>query len=435
MPIAAPNPFAPEPPPRKPSTTIEPDPFQHSLKDARVDPLSSMLTYIAGSSWCVDYYSQVLGHQEELKPYEPTSQSPYQQYTLIKDYDLKLQGSLSIGEESDVNIMSATGTARLYPYLIPNIGDAFIAQMGNSRLGQFTVTDARKMTLLEETCYEIDFDLARYVTEDVIQNIDGKVVKTVYFTKDYTIFGQNPLLTTDQYHANKEGKELIHDILGDWMKEFYSRECRTLLVGGQALPTYDPYMVRVLHSLFEQTDHQVMHFIRELNCNEINPYSHATIWDVLIERDVRNLSKCFKEVRCSPETVFHPYPYMDGVRYSGVKRVVRPLEKGYNVDDKLNLNQQGFQSAAPMFVPPFLDNPTPLIGQESSYVLSKAFYQQQFTGLSEFEILVKDYIYEPTIAFDRVFEQVRDYKLLSSVQRFYRGMIYVMLIRASLRSY
>ena len=148
------SPPVPETPlPQQINAKIAEEHQRNALVDSKVTPYAALLTHIEGSSWFVDYYSQVLGADDDVTPYQPTQSAIYQQYLLIKKFELKLQGSLSVSDDSDTSVMTVTGSATVYPYMKPNKGDAFIADIGDGRVGQFTVDGITKQTILKETCY------------------------------------------------------------------------------------------------------------------------------------------------------------------------------------------------------------------------------------------------------------------------------------------
>lgn len=89
-------------------------PYQHSTVNTRFIASSSVITYIPGFEYTIDYYSQVLGLDEAPAPYNPTQLAVYQSYHLINKYQLKLQGELSKSFDDKDNTMSLTGNAIMY---------------------------------------------------------------------------------------------------------------------------------------------------------------------------------------------------------------------------------------------------------------------------------------------------------------------------------
>ena len=170
-----------------PITITTPD-YRHSIVDSRVTPSSALLTYIEGMSWYVDYYSQVLGGDEELSEFQPGQIAPYQQYHLIHRYELKLQDSLSTNINDESGLAEITGSAIIYPFMMPNTGDAFIADIGDGRAGQFTITSVTPKSIFKQTCYEINFQLSRMVDAELVELLATHVVKTSHYERDYVLY-------------------------------------------------------------------------------------------------------------------------------------------------------------------------------------------------------------------------------------------------------
>lgn len=434
MPIMSPSLITP-PDREVRNVAVEEKETDHSLKDARVMPMNAMLSFIGGNTWSVDYYSQVLGAKEEASPYEPTQLAAYQQYHLIKNFEIKLQGSLSSDEDTEMNTMSFTGSGTLYPGLIPNVGDAFIAQLGNGHLGQFTVTESKKMALLEESCYDISFELIREITEAVLTNIASKVVKTSFFNKDYLIYGQNPVIESNTHEELLSVDDAYADLFEDWITDFYSREYNTLIVGGQSVSTYDPFVVRSLFRIVDVNDHPVLRTLRELNCNEISSNSFTTIWDALIQRDKRHLRSAIKQVLSKSVRIFHPMPVLEGIRFSGIERVVCPVERGTNVDDQLNLNPLGFIGYTDWLMYAVnVPQDLALTSVNPTYVFSQAFYDKDMANASPFERMVMKYILNEGFSPGDILPFTEAYYDWTPVQKFYHGLVLLMLLKAVKRS-
>ena len=58
--------------------------------DTRYVPQSALLTHLEGSSWTVNYYSQVLGEDNAVEGQNVTREAIYQQYRLIKGFEFKV---------------------------------------------------------------------------------------------------------------------------------------------------------------------------------------------------------------------------------------------------------------------------------------------------------------------------------------------------------
>lgn len=59
------------------------EPFKTSIVESQFTPRSALLTHLSGARWIIDYYSQVIGTNEELKAFDPNQQAIYQSYKKV----------------------------------------------------------------------------------------------------------------------------------------------------------------------------------------------------------------------------------------------------------------------------------------------------------------------------------------------------------------
>lgn len=406
-----------------PTAKIVDPAYRHSLVDAKEKPLSSLLVYISGSNWFVDYYSQQIGSDEELSPFQPSQQAVYQQYLLVKDFILKLQDSLSQSIDPETQVATVTGTATIFPFLKPNKGDAFIADIGDGRAGQFTITDVQKKTILKETCYEVSFTLARFMTQELETLINSRVIKTVYFQRDYLAYGQNPMLTSEGVQNRKTLETLEADLFRHWAEAFYSKEFRTFLVPGQLEPTYDPYVTKAVFKLYDTRLYPQLYKARELNVGGVPLLDQPDFYTALLAVDKSQLQDVFENMQGISVTEWAPQPAIDCVRYSGIRTVVAPRFLSASVDGDYGhaqpitgislrtLNDWAVDMASMMFNnvlnglylddsslpavdPIFVSEEVPLVHPillDDGYVLSHAFYSDNVEGMSKLEYMIHHY--------------------------------------------
>lgn len=425
MPIIEEPTSVPQPHPGQlvPTARIADEDYRHSVVDAKENPLSSLLVYIAGSNWFVDYYSQQVGADEELSPFQPAQQAVYQQYLLVKGFILKLQDSLSPSIDPETQIATVTGSATIFPYLKPNKGDAFVADIGDGRAGQFTITDVQKKTILKETCYEVSFVLARFMTQDLDTLINTRVVKTVYFQRDYLAYGQNPMLTSEGVENRKTLETLEADLFKHWSDQFYSREYRTFLVPGQVEPTYDPYVTNAVLRLYDTREYPNLYKARQLNVQGVPLLEQPDFYTALLAVDKNQLRDVFATTQGISVVEWAPQPAIDCVRYSGIRTVVAPKALGTSVDKDyghaqpitgiplIALNDWAVDLASVLFnnvlsglylddgdqLPidqAFLSDEVPLVHPillDDGYVLSSFFYSDNTEGMSKLELMIHHY--------------------------------------------
>lgn len=412
--------------------------WKHAVVHSRDFDASSLLTTIAGFSYNVDYYSQVLGSADEPRPFDPKQSSVFQQYQKIENYELKLQDSISQTFDPQDNRMVAQGSALTYPYLIPNIGDAFIGDIGDGKAGLFTVFEAIKKTRFKQTTYEIQFELLYVVDKELFDTIEARTVLTSYFDKDYIKFGMDPVLTTETYHASKTLKSSIQELLAEYLSEFYSYEYSTLLVPSDSKGVYDPFITKVMLTLFDSSDHPLLSKISQLNADDSQFNKYIDIWTVILRQQPSLIDNCFSEVQVLPTRTFSRNPQFQTIAFSGIDLIVMPITRNPTVDDHLGLSRtlvgtRNTKSAADSVTKPLTPSGEALMSIPSvegspQYIFTQAFYEGMVPSeeQSDFENLIKRYLAKEHLDHREImgFFNSRDY--WTHFERFY--LIPVLLI-------
>jgi hypothetical protein len=200
--------------------------------DARWTPRSSLLTHIGGSSWVVNYYAQVLDKDSNLSGQQYTKNPVYQSYKKIVNLEIKVQTPLNTDQDDANKEMNVTGSGTLYPSVIPNEGDMFLADIGEGRKAVFRITSSRKNSIFKEACYDISYTLD---TDNIDKQLDleQKTIVTYYFHKDFLINGNNPLVIKSDMDTLVNLKKVYDIMLYQYFKRFYSNEFKTLIKQAQ----------------------------------------------------------------------------------------------------------------------------------------------------------------------------------------------------------
>lgn len=420
--------------------------WKHSVVHSRDYDISSLLTTISGFSYNVDYYSQLLGSGDEPRPFDPAQQEVFQQYHKIENYELKLQGSISQNFDTEANRMTTQGSALTYPHLIPNVGDAFIGDIGDGKAGLFTVFEALKKTRFKQTTYEIQFELSYVVDKSLFDTIEGRTVLTSYFDRDYIKFGMDPVLSSERYNAGKLLKSAIQELLAEYLSEFYSYEYSTLLVPSANKGVYDPFVVDIMLTLFDMGDHPLLAKISRLNTDESQFKKYISIWSILIRQQPALIDNCFSEVQVTPAKAFGRNPQLRTVAYSGIDLIVMPITRNLSVDDHLGLSKtligtRNTASATDSIRKPLDAEQEPLMSIPAvegspQYIFTQNFYEGivPTPEQSEFENLIKRYLAKEHLDHRQIlgFFNSRDY--WTPFERFYLVPVLLILMIYKQRS-
>lgn len=315
--------------------------FKTSIVTSEHKPLSAFLGFIEGSNVTVDYYSQVLGSSEELAAPEIHQEAIYQQYRLIKGLQIKFDGQLSRSTESESQQMDVNGSGYIYPYLKPNKGDAFFMDMGEGLGGRFVITEVTQEYLQKETIYRINFQLARMLEQSDFDNMQRKVVETLYFVKDFMMYGQSPLLVESDFLKLQDGRTTFKSVLSNYLDEFYSNYFNTIVVPTSSkLAIIDTFAIRAFLQVFEMRDDSRVNSVQVFNDSEIDQYYATSIWQVLIKPSLFKEKDIWMRSEEARTSILNVDPIYNSLRYSGFSLFIKPLNPFNNVDDYSGRNSE-----------------------------------------------------------------------------------------------
>jgi hypothetical protein len=474
MPVMKPKAGSPVYPVSSPVQIAKPQ-YQGTTVDTTLTPVTQLLTHIEGSSWIVNYYSQVIDRDSDVAGQGLATPGVQQQYRKIKELELKVSSPLSYSQDDESKASILTGTAVVYPPLRPNVGDMFIADIGAGREAVLEITSSEQLAIFKQTCFQINYKVTGYSENGRFQDLESKVVQTTVFVKEFMTYGQNPILFEEEYDHLVYIRRKYRSIVEQYLRSFTSNEFATILIPDQAKTVYDPYLVNAIKQVFTTDDHAAMYELRVLNVQDDEVYRAVSIWDALIKRDKDLLSGTFAQYGLVRTVQFSSDPMLEGIRWSGIDSVIYPVDPALSVDyrivppskmvtdSKLDYptvqmrmsdlikrqeplirdqikdsisgfvatNADGTASQAVRVIPPVV-HPSM---QDGYYVLSRFFYEDsQVEGKqSQLELMVRDFLEHRSLSLKAVRDLVENISEWNSINRFYYIPIVVILMRASLR--
>jgi hypothetical protein len=439
-------------PPHQRADTIRiTDPkYKGIVIDTKYVPTTDLLTHVEGSSWTVDYYSQVLDQDNGVQGQSVNKPAQYQQYRRIRQMELKVTQPLIPSQDPTSKKMSYKGAANVYPVLIPNQGDMFIAQVDDGQYGLFTITSSERKSLYKDSVFAIEYEMVDYADAERMRDLVTKVVQTLEYVRDYLQAGQNPLVEAEQWQRIAKLHNRYESMLATYTKQFMSKELMTIIAPGQPYPTYDAWLVRALTEMFESTDTPELLRMRQLDCDDDPSMSCVQLWNVLVQKDPQMLKFVNRRAGLVWVNRFTRNPMLNGIRWSGVNLVVYPVNVELTVDQQLGGLEpitDGQLVAVPSRAGRLEDlidrtaldglpySSAPLINPvlcDDHYVLSCAFYDD-LPGQSKLELCVRDYLHDRAINLDLLLAFCDTYHGWGGLERFYYTPIVLLLIRAAIR--
>lgn len=321
------KPKVPVPVKQTDSAVTEPPHFQGMTVDTRYTDRRSLITHIEGSSWVVCYFSQILGKDNEPTPLEIGKNAVYQQYTQIDNLEIKVTSTLNSTQRPEGKSFDVVGSAIVYPPLIPNTGDVFLADVGDGTEAVFSITGTNRLTYLKDSVFEIEYVLRSYSTEEYRNDLANKVVKQVRFLKELLDHGKDPLLVEQDYHQMLDAGASEQQLLGHYFATFYQKNIGSLAVPDQTYETFDPFLTKALSMFMDTDEHPLIRSLKQYSVELPGRDTPKTLWDALVNLSMDTLPLCNEKLALVDARCFSTFPQYHGVAFSQIDDVVYPADK------------------------------------------------------------------------------------------------------------
>ena len=259
---------------------IEPTNYQSIVNDDKVIPIKSLLAYIEGSSWNVDYYKQIVSKHNDLREVDPGQPNIYQQYEKITGLEIRVTTPLNDSYDSDTGITTVTGDGLLYPFIIPNALDYFIADAGDSKKAIFRITTVERKSFNTDSVFAINYDLVGY-TDNAAQIYDDLVTKTIrtyFFNKDRLVDGLQPVIKEEEHNQLVSLSQAYKELVAYYFKTFFNRNVMTLVLPGQEYMIYDSFLVNYLMKLVDTSDAYEIQLVKQITTDNDLYLSQPQFW-------------------------------------------------------------------------------------------------------------------------------------------------------------
>lgn len=449
--------------PQQVKPKIQPKKYEGITIDTSYAPSSALLTWIEGSNWTVDYFSQVLGASSEPTPLALDREPAYQQYKRIKGMHLKVTTPISFSQDQTVLTMEVRGSGITYPFVVPSYGDMFIADIGDGRAGVFTITQATRATILKDSVYNVEYVMVSELSQDILADLERKTILTYHYSQASLLTGCGPFVTEPEQARLDRFQALYQELIERYLTDFFSQEHSTLLVPDQLRKTYDHFVTCAVLRLLDSRSDRRIRRIREMNVGIENVMGQPTLWDAVMRVDAKRIYGASERAHLVSTQYFKGRTTLQSLGYTGISRVVFPKDAPTDVDsqydyehvnrptgvpfmegrprrplpgghvDQATRNPMWFQSTAlvegisPWRLPPDIH---PVV-KDDYYVLTEAFYRKDAQGQSKLEMLVWQALHREALNLEQLegcLEHVYDW---DNLERFYYYPLIFMLLKTT----
>lgn len=426
-------------------TTISPEeaPVSSVVVDTTWMPRQNLITHVEGASWTVEYFSQVLTKDSALSGQQLTVSAVYQQYKRIHKFELKVSSALSTSQDEETKEMSVNGQAIVYPFIVPNDGDMFIADIGQGKQALFRINSTVKKSIFNESCYEVSYVLDTDDQEKMAALRD-KAIEELFFHKDRVVKGEAPLLRKKEHDAVLELEKQYRLMIYRYFEKFFSKEYKTFIVPDQPQVTYDGFIVDFILSSLDSTAHINHMHTRKLQVNEDEYLTSDNILTAILHQDLGRLNYAFTKAGLVFINQFLPNPTVNGLYYSGAKQIVYPKDfDKFNVAAKqlngLSLQDDSTRQTNNILLQSFNLRETtdtsavsiPVIDHSTGYIFSSNFYDKN-QSQSNLETMVWDYLEFKSLDKEQLIDTTARFDHWSPLCQFYYAPVILHFIKYAL---
>lgn len=446
-----------------------PEAYRGIAIDTKYIPKSSMLAWINGSNWRVTYFSQILDATQEPTPLALDRQPPYQQYQRIMGLDIKVNQPLDITQDERIRTFSVTGAGHTYPAITPNQGDMMLGNIGDGRIGIFTITSARRETYMRDSTYAIEWKMVGFLTQQQIDNLEAKTQITYYWDANKLGSGCNPFVTEAEQAANSEFAKTRAEIIRRYIADFFSVQFSTFLVPDQLNTTYDHFVVKLLLNILDTGESWTLRKAKVLNVMSEPVMRQTTMWDMLACQNPTMGCGATERAHLVMTMISRWKPELQAIGYSGIPRMVYPIDAPTDVDSQYKgsnrcrpegipyqagqprrpekgpyrtqaqRNDKWFQRTAPedqrdlnkaWSFPPDIK---PVV-IDDYYVFSEAFYYEDAKLQSKLEMLAWQMIKGEQINKEQLLAVIKCCLSWDNLERFYYHPVLILLLGYAIRN-
>ncbi|MGL5648914.1 MAG: hypothetical protein ACRDDY_13785 [Clostridium sp.] len=409
----------------KPTVVLRPE--RTAVVDSTYLDHSRLAPHLSGAPMKAVYYSSVVGKDDTLRPLDLKANPVNQQYHCYRDMILRVTSPLNpSSQDTDSKEFNLVGSADMYYVMPPNKYDMFVADAGGASTGIFTITDVEKLSHLKFSAYRVDYKLVGIDNMEMLQNLEAKSIRTMYYDESLFDYFNTPFLDEDTKKKYETLGEILDDLHRDYLDTFWDQARFSF-----RMPTADGSTV---------FDPLISDYIRYIGLEDVQRPATTwgvgaldltrckTLWWLLKQEGYESLRYVTRDVRPYPVKQFNVHARMRNITYSPYAVVMYPIVKGpYENTDTNRLYpttvDYGSQEESEDF---------PVIGR-STYVLSEAFYSGDVEKMCTIERLLASMLKSDPVNVNKLIDLAKAIPTMEYIRRFYLTPILITIISSTRR--
>jgi hypothetical protein len=437
---------------------IQPQNYKSIVYDDKNIPLQSLIAYVEGAPWTVDFYNQIVSEHNDLREIDPGQPGVYQQYSEIKGLEIRVTTALVTSYDQESGISKVTGSAMVYPFMTPHKVDYFVSGTADNQVALFRITQVDRKTFNRDSAYSIDYELVGFVSTQPAGTfyaaLQDRTMKSYHFSKARLLEGLSPILNSDDFQKVLGLSAVYSDLCRFYFRTFFDRMYYTLVLPGQIDTFYDPFLLAHIHRTVETTDAPEAGDIKELSTDNDRFVNQTQFWDLIQHKDYEGRKICNQVMGLVSRGSFNTNSFLHSFRFLNMEYMLYPVDPDTStlvgpdmvacqgiktITMQEIVETTGYKGS----VYSDLDNTyTDALGTyklihpvliDNKYVLSDNFYSDT-AEQSILEILVKDYMKGQTLDLAKLYAVCNVYRRWNRLEQFYYGPLLMTLLKEANRA-
>lgn len=413
--------------------------------------INSLLKYVEGYPWTVNYYGQLLNTNNTLNNFDPGLVDLTQSYYLVSKAILQVSSPLTASYDEENGITKANGSAIAPLGIKPNVGDIFLAQVDTGEDALFTVHAVTRMSHRKESLYEIDYELYAYSNdeEEFMSKLEKRVNETYFFNPDTDYFNRDVLIKPSVKEAMDRLKSFQRESQEYYFNTFSQDYNSSLMLPGTEYATYDPLLVDFIMKTVDVSMISNNRFYR--HTLESKDLERPSILDALVNRTPPHPRLSEDKYKFCNATELPLRSRLGTLSYTGVDYVLYPVEplrdfiSPYKEDMKELfsdnvLNNRNYDTSEfpinltsnnnEVYSKPVLHE----LFKNDSYIVTEGFYNymrdhNNYSEISYTEFLIYKFINREAISKEDLAVTLEEWRSWSLLHQFYLLPIYWLIAR------
>ena len=423
-----------------------------------VSRIESLLKYVEGYPWTVDYFGIIRSDGNTIEHFDPTTPNLIQSYYKVNQLIMHVSSPLSSSYDQNTGITTINGTSLMPFGVTPNVGDLFLANVDTGEDAYFHVTSVSRKLYTKNSLYEINYNLHIYNSDDESfgKTLNSRVNSDYFFNKDSDRFNRDLLIKPSVKEAMDRLKVFMVESQDYYFRTFPQNRTGTILIPGVKSTMFDPLLVEFISKIVSY----------ERLCNS-RVYSHthndkyvnqSSIWDMLITRSLSMLPVTHKQHHFVRTGLLKSSARLGTVVHTGVEYILYPVtpntgtnlgkdrdpiydpseapvalsESNYFIDESHVLETTNNDSVySKKLLHPLFEN--------NYYVVSEGFYKylnnkSEFDSVSFIELLIYKFLKGDAIAREDLALAIQNYPSWSLLHQLYLLPVMWLLTKTQLSS-